>query len=453
MNEKRSICLLNDSFPPAIDGVANTVTNYARILEEDGGHAVVVTPDHPDADDRAFPFPVFRYPSLDLRRQTGYMAGFPFSYALSADLTEHKTELLHSHCPIVSTMLGRELRKALDVPLVMTYHTKFDIDIEKVIRSKRLQEGALKALVENISACDEVWVVSRGAGENLVSLGYEGDYVVMNNGVDVPRERVGEALIEKAVAGCDLPAGVPVFLFVGRIMWYKGLRMILDALSFVHAMDLDFRMVFIGDGTDRSEVMAYAGQLGLEDHCLFTGAIRDRDLIRAWYARADLFLFPSTFDTNGLVVREAAASSLASVLVRGSCASEGTTDLCNAFLVDENAGSLGACLVKLIARPEKMKEVGERASADLYVSWKDAVKLAEERYEIVIDRYRSGQMKPHRSLNELLFKGAGELMEALGDLELTRRDLERTLEAHNAQVEEKIQKAYNTFWNTLDRYL
>ena len=76
--------------------------------------------------------------------------------------------------------------------------------------------------MENISACDEVWTVSNGAGENLCKLGYKGRYTVMPNGVDFPRGRVDDALIAKATRGVDLPAGVPVFLFVGRMMWYKG---------------------------------------------------------------------------------------------------------------------------------------------------------------------------------------------------------------------------------------
>ena len=112
-----------------------------------------------------------------------------------------------------------------------------------------------------------------------------------------------------------LPADKPVYLFIGRIMWYKGLRIILDGLKKVRDAGGDFCMVFVGDGQDRPAVEEYAAQLGLTDLCRFTGTERDRDTIRAWYTRADLLLFPSTFDTNGLVVREAAACSLGSVLI------------------------------------------------------------------------------------------------------------------------------------------
>ena len=60
MQGPHSICLLNDSFPPLIDGVANTVVNYAQELTKLGDQAIVVTPEHPDADDCRFSFPVAR---------------------------------------------------------------------------------------------------------------------------------------------------------------------------------------------------------------------------------------------------------------------------------------------------------------------------------------------------------------------------------------------------------
>ena len=108
------VTLLNDSFPPLIDGVANTVVNYARELTKLGDRAIVVTPEHPDADDSRFPFPVARYPSVDTRRLFGYLAGYPFSPETLRQLKEQKVDLLHSHCPVMSTILARSIRDVVD---------------------------------------------------------------------------------------------------------------------------------------------------------------------------------------------------------------------------------------------------------------------------------------------------------------------------------------------------
>ena len=429
MSERSSVCLLNDSFPPLIDGVANAVVSYSRWLPEQGFDPVVVTPAYPGADDSGLPYPVIRYPSIDLRNWMGYLAGVPFSPQLLRQLEGRTVSVLHSHCPIASTLLARQLRAVLDAPLILTYHTKFDIDIASILRSKALQEGSKRALVENINACDEVWAVSQGAGENLRNMGFQRDYVVMPNGVDMPLGRVSEEQCQTVCQGYDLPKDVPVFLFVGRIRWYKGLKIILDALGMLKAAGKDFRMVFIGDGTDRAEVESTTEEMGLSPHCFFTGAISDREALRAWYCRSDLFLFPSTFDTNGLVVREAAACSLASVLVAGSCAAEGVTHGRNGFLIEENAASLFSLLESLMGREAEMRQVGVNAGAELYLSWADAVKLAAARYEVVIDRYRSGKYPRNRKPMDHVLGHSGELMEDLAKAQDRLREIESHMHA------------------------
>jgi len=426
-DQKLNVCLLNDSFPPAIDGVANAVVNYARVIQSGLGRAVVAVPEYPDVVDD-YDFSVIRYPSADTTRLVGYRAGYPFSARTIAALGETGPDIIHSHCPVMSTALARTLREQTDAPVVFTYHTKFDIDIRRAVSARYLRQAAIRLLVDNISACDEVWVVSRGAGDNLRSLGYTGETFLMENGVDVPRERIPEGDVASVTAGYDLPAGVPVFLFVGRLMWYKGLRIILDALASLRESGADFRMVFIGDGADGADVRAYSGKLGLSGRCFFTGAIQDRNAIRAWYSRADLFLFPSTFDTNGLVVREAAACSLAAVLIAGSCAAEGVTDGRNGYLIEENAASLTAKLLSLGGNLTQTRAVGECASRELYISWADAVARAAERYEIVIDRFRSGGYdRRFRPADELL-RANGELMTAIGRVEERGEELEQRIE-------------------------
>lgn len=428
MKMSKTICLLNDSFPPLIDGVANAVVNYAKHISRNGGRAIVVTPNHPDADDAQFPYPVVRYPSIDIRQKVGYLAGVPFSPEVANCVAKENVAILHSHCPIVSTLMARQLRQITDAPLVMTYHTKFDIEISNILHSKLLQSGSKKALVHNINACDEIWVVSKGAGENLSALGYEGDYVVMPNGVDFPHGRVSPESVYEATKAYNLPDGVPVFLFVGRMRWYKGQRIILDALSRIFTEGHDFRMVFVGSGSDEEQMKAYAQECGIGEKCIFTGSISERETLRAWYCRADLFLFPSTFDTNGLVVREAAACCVASVLIRGSCAAEGITHGRNGYLIEENAESLSACLRALWNRQDLMRQAGELANQEVYISWETAVHTAMERYEVVIDRYKSGLYPSHRQPMEVLLKANGELMEDLGHLMALRKEMHHHFE-------------------------
>lgn len=411
--EKLSVCLLNDSFPPVIDGVANAVLNYARIIQEGLGSTVVGVPDYPGVTD-SYSFPVVRYPSFDTTKLVGYRAGYPFSPRALDALAEFAPDIIHSHCPVMSTVMARALRERLDVPVVFTYHTKFDIDIRRAISGHLLQQTAIRLLVDNISACDEVWVVSRGAGENLRSLGYAGDYIVMENGVDFPRGPVSQEKCEALRQELALPPEVPVYLFVGRMMWYKGIRIILDALAALRRSGQDFRMLLVGDGMERQEMEQFVKELRLDDVCIFTGAIRDREKLRTYFSLSDLFLFPSTFDTNGIVVREAAACGTASVLVRGSCAAEDVTEDGNALLIEENAASLKALLEQVGTNRPALRDLGQRALEQLYLSWEDSVTRAYARYGTVLDHYRRG-------LSGRSIEWTDELYNLLDDL---RRNIE-----------------------------
>lgn len=443
MNKGQTICLLNDSFPPTIDGVANAVFNYARFIERDHGHSLVMTPQVPGSDDSIYDFSVVRYPSIDTRKLIGYVTGYPFSPEAAYETEAQNVSLLHTHCPVTSCLLARQLAETYNLPLVLTWHTKYDIDIANAVKSKLLQESALQALLRNVNACDEIWTVSKGAGENLQSIGYEGDYIVMPNGVDLPREKVSGTYVEAVTSAYDLPDGVPCFLFIGRLMWYKGLRIILDALKELVVSGIDFRMVFVGGGGDEREVREYTEKLDLDGKVIFTGAISDREKLRAWYCRADLFLFPSTFDTNGLVVREAAASDTASVIVAGSCASEGITDNRNGFLIEENADSLASKLKELCAAPERMKTVGKCAGDELYISWEDAVSRAYDRYGAVIDNYRSGVYGKRDPLRGSWMQSQGELMQILGEIDAAGKTLKHGFEETQAELENSLRSIRN----------
>ena len=388
------VTLLNDSFPPVIDGVVNVVMNYAKIMtEENLAQVMVGTPKYPDASYDQYPYPVVPYQSIDTTAiVSGYRAGNPFTAKAIEEMSAFAPDVIHAHCPVSSTLMARILRTETDAPIIFTYHTKLDVDIARAVKAKFLQKESIKTLVDNISSCDEVWVVSGGAGENLRSLGYEGRYRVMPNGVDFAKGRVSDEGVREATKDYDLPEDVPVFLFVGRIIKYKGLPLIMDCMKILSDEGMDFRMVFVGNGPDFEELQEMSRNLGLEGKVFFTGAIYDRNILRAWNTRADLFLFPSTYDTNGLVVREAAACGIASVLVKGSCAAEGITDLRNGYLIEENAEDMARVLREACKDLDRVRQVGQNAMDEIYVSWESAVRMAVARYGDVIELHNSCSM-------------------------------------------------------------
>lgn len=363
--QKYNVCLLNDSFPPLIDGVANAVINYATNIQAHLGSATVVTPSFPGVVDD-YAFPVVRYSSLSTEKLFGYRAGYPFSSSTLEGLKGSRFDIIHSHCPFASTVLGRNLQEKSGAPLIMTYHTKFDQDIKRIVENPLLVSQITKFVVQNMNTCDEIWTVSKGAGENLNSLGYEGEYIIMPNGVDFPRGRADSDGIAELRADYELKDGVPVFIFVGRLFWYKGLHLIFDSLKQLSERGIEYKMLVVGDGGDREEMEKYTQELGIADSCIFVGAINSREELRYYYSASDLFLFPSLYDTNGIVVREAAACGLASILIKGSCAAEDFTDQHNAILTENDVESFTGDLIFAASHLAELKRIGENAMNEVY---------------------------------------------------------------------------------------
>lgn len=391
MPEKLNVCLMNDSFPPVIDGVANAVINYAEIINSQLGNATVVTPAYPGVEDN-YPFDVVRYKSINIEKICGYRAGYPFSSSKLQQLSEKNFDIIHTHCPWASALMARVLREKTAAPIVLTYHTKFDIEIACALHNKTMQTQAERFILHNIAACDKVWTVSRGARDNLLTMAMRNDIEinggqieVVDNGVDFPRGKADSNFTAELRNAYNIGQEEPLFLFVGRLLWYKGIRLILDALKTLHDEGVQFRMLFVGDGAERGEMEEYTKELGLCDKCIFVGAIHDREELRVYYTAADLFLFPSEYDTNGIVVREAAACGTGSLLIDGSCASEGITHGRTGILTKADSAAIAEELRAGCANRQKLLEIGEHAMEEIYISWESAVKHAYDLYGAIIE--------------------------------------------------------------------
>lgn len=381
-----SVGLFNDSFPPLIDGVSQTVKNYATHLHDMNCRVTVATPSYHGVED-AYPFDVVRYPSVNVGEKVGYRVGVPFDPATLVRLRSKKLDLMHVHSPFASSVLVNAVNHRPRVPVVLTYHTRFDLDIQKRVPTAAMRKVAMAFLLDNVNSADEVWVVTAASEKFLRDIGYEGGCRVMENGTDFARGNASPTALSALREKYGLYEDKLVFLFVGRMMWYKNTRLILDALDILRQNCMDFHTFFIGDGYDLPDMKTYAAEHGLAQNVTFTGPIYDREELRAYYSLSDLFLFPSTYDTCGIVVKEAAACDCPSLLLSGSCASEGVVHKQNGYLAEEDPAAYAAALMDVCNDRSALRECGVNAGKTLYLSWKDAVSRAYTRYEEILREY------------------------------------------------------------------
>ena len=372
------ILQFSDSFLPIMDGVGNVVYQYALNMGNKGHEVYVVAPQTDTGYRGGYPFEMVDYIGVPLLRMKSYTVGAPAldPHCLNR-LRAIQGDVVHVHSPFVAGQAGILYAQKRDLPLVGTFHSKYYDDFLQVTGVELLAEVGVKHVVNFYEKCSEVWAVSASSADTLRGYGYEGPIRVMPNGTDI--HPAAPEAVQAARQRFGLEEGAPVLLFVGQINWKKNLRCVLEACG---RLNRPFRLVLAGQGPHEKEVRQLAERLGIADRTLFTGHISDPETLNALYALADLFLFPSLYDTSGLVTREAAAQRTPSVVVRGSSAAEGVSDGENGFLCEDSPESLADVMDRALSNPDALARVGARALETLPIPWTRLV-------DGVLDAYRA----------------------------------------------------------------
>ncbi|MDE7190527.1 MAG: glycosyltransferase, partial [Muribaculaceae bacterium] len=176
-------------------------------------------------------------------------------------------------------------------------------------------------------------------------------------------------------------------LFVGQHIWEKGIGMIVEALAKLQD-NTDFNMHFIGQGYAADELRQRVEQLGFADRVTMHGVLQGRELLARHYAASDIFIFPSMYDNAPLVVREAAAMGIPSILLRGSTASEVITDGINGFLTGNSAEELAESIRSIGSDKALRRRVGLEGRRTLVRSWENVVEEVAARYDDILARHR-----------------------------------------------------------------
>ena len=381
------IGIFNDNFPPIIDGVGTTAKNYADWLSFKGQDVCVVTPYAPE-----FPsdlsYPLYSFLSVPIPGRPPYRYGLPhFDPNFKRVFRSLQFDLIHAHCPFTTGMLALRTGREHHVPVVATFHSKYRQDFEHAVKSKRLVNYALKRVIEFYESADEVWIPQAAVEPTLREYGYKGHVEVVGNGNDfvTPAPEI-EKIRTSMRAELGLNSDQTMLLYVGQFTWEKNIRFTLDAL--LKISHLPFRFYMIGRGYAEHEIRQFIRKHGLDNKIILLGMMQNRELMKRYYAAADLFMFPSPYDTFGLVVREAAAMQTPSIMLSGSTAAAEIKDGFNGFLTPADIAEYAKQVKYLMENPSEVRQVGINASQTLSRSWESVVEEVIDRYKDIIIRYK-----------------------------------------------------------------
>lgn len=390
---KKKIILGLDSWYPQVAGPNVVVTNYYKYLTESGNDCCVFVPSYGKKTDRQndnAEIKLIRTPSVYIPFG-GFRNGHPERCKQLNEMAKQGVDIYHAHSPFALCSRFAQLGNKYNTPTVMTFHTKFKDEFQRITKSRVLTDFMMKRIMKAMNSVDYMFTVSNGAAETLRSYGYQKDITVIRNGTDMkaPSPDVAEKLIRQVNEEYGLTDVKNVFLFVGRVVSVKNLTLAFNAMALLKQRNADFKFIVVGDGENLNEYKELCAKLDLSDKVIFTGMITDRKFLQAFYLRADLFVFPSCFDTASLCPIEAAAFALPTLLVSGSPTSEIVVDGYTGYTEIDSPEKWADKLCKIISDKQSLEKVKNNVLSHVYRTWKDVVTEIEAKYDEIIEKYKS----------------------------------------------------------------
>ncbi len=350
------IGLFTNNYLPFCGGVTVSVETLRRGLAA-RGHAVwVLAP----AAAGAVPDPaVIRCPAVPAPTYPGFQVPVPIGRGLARRVRALGLDVFHAHHPFLLGPLARRLARAAGRPLVFTYHTRYEKYAHYIpLRRRWVERAAIRLSTRFAAVADAVIAPSHAMNETLVARGVRAEVSVIPTGVDLDRFSPGGRDAARAALG--LPADDPVLLYVGRLDPEKSVERVLAAFARLHGTLPGARLLLVGQGTDATRLQALARTLPGSDRVWFLPA-RDHDDLPACYRAADLFLFASETETQGLVLAEAAASGVPVVSVSAPGCDEVVRDGETGLLTKADPAAMAEAAVGLLLDRERRRRMGARA--------------------------------------------------------------------------------------------
>ena len=391
------ILMISDVFFPRINGVSTSIESFRRELLSQGHRVTLLCPAYPtdqpgrgtielaERDVERIPS---RHAPLDpedrLMHWGELMRQVP-------GLATEEVDLVHIHTPFVAHYAGRRIARKLGVPLVETYHTFFEEYADKYVPLfpaswvRRLARAWSRAQCNGV---DRLVVPSAPMKASLTDYGVTTPMAVIPTGLPLaaPAQRSAASDFRKRQ---KVAADAPLLLYVGRMAREKNIDVLIEMLPAVLEEHPDAILLISGEGLARATLQNKVETMGLAESVRFLGYLCRETELPAAYRAADLFVFASTSETQGLVILEALAQGTPVVAV----AEMGTQDV-----LDEAGGCRIVAndsrpFAKMVSRLLKNDQEREKlaAAARPYAERWSAAAMAAKLIELYCELAKEGR--------------------------------------------------------------
>jgi glycosyltransferase involved in cell wall biosynthesis len=373
------VLMVSDVYFPRVNGVSTSIQTFRRDLAAHGCETWLVAPAYPAGwqDDER----VLRQPSRYLAFDPEDRMMKPRATLAACVALVGRVDVVHIQTPFIAHWIGIKAARRLNVPTLETYHTFFEEYLHHYM--PLLPAAAARAFARTISrrqcnAVDAVVAPSRQLADVLVGYGVTRPIHTIPTGLRLDEFEGGDARAFRAQHG--IAAGRPVMLLVGRVAHEKNIGFLLDVLAEVRRSVPSVLFVIAGEGPALAGLRRTAAAAGLQDNVLFVGYLDRRGALLDCYRAADVFVFASRTETQGLVLLESLALGLPVVSTAVLGTKEVLRDAGGALVVAEDVNEFASAVVSVLTRPELRASLASAGRAFVAQRWSSsemAKRLAE----------------------------------------------------------------------------
>ncbi len=382
------VAMFTNNYLPFIGGVPISINRLYRGLRQQGTMVKIFAPTYPQSWKDPEDGSVFRCPAFFSLRMNNFPVTHIFSRKIETEFKAFDCNLVHVHHPFWLGKKGMWLARKRGIPVILTYHTR----LERYTHYVPLPGIALKSLAAHYmikhfaNRCDAIITPTSSTEEYLRNLGVSALIETIPTGISIKDYKRYSPQQIKDLRSRYAAAEERLLISVSRMAKEKNLDFLIAGLVKIKDRTrTPFKCLLVGDGPEKSRLENKVAELGMDDQIIFSGNLAPDKVIQRYLA-ADLFIFASTSETQGMVLLEAMAGGCPVVAVRASGIYDVVKDGYNGFKVAESTDNWAEAVTNLLEDERQLSTLSEnsRAFAENYSVEKITEKVSKLYRRVVV---------------------------------------------------------------------
>lgn len=394
--QKQRVIIFSNAYKPTLSGVVTSIDLFRRGLITAGHDVHLIAPVYEDYQDEE-PY-VFRFPAMDLSNWVDASLVLPLKSLMEATVRGIKPTVIHSQHPVLMGDLAVEFAKDYRAPLVFTFHTRYDTYAQKYVPIVQDLIGKMADdfVRRYLEKCTHIVAPTPSICE-LIREKYVHKIPVSVVPTPIDLSLYKDLAPDKIRARFGLQ-NAEILLFLGRIAEEKNIDFLLKVFKEILVERPGVKLLIVGKGTSLNSIERLAGELGITGDVLFTGAVPHHE-VPDYMAAADLFVFSSEVETQGLVLIEAMAAGTPAVAVVTTGSQDVLADG-GGVLVPTDERAFKKAVLDLLMNEGHREKMGEKASQ---VAGSYTIEAATAKMEKVYDEARERGFRPKKKKRLRIF--------------------------------------------------